>query len=190
MRGSSTFKSLAIYCPSRAWTFSRRKAQNPENRDCSAGGSCPSVLLPQCSLLAVGRRAVDRLDPVGPLATSEAAPKEATSLAPSRVGVSEVGIPARFSFLTPGDLGAPLHCTPSDRAGACGWWKPCLPTLAPGAHVRTSNRSVGPWRRGTWGREQPTSHCLRQSPLSPEPLLGFFPGQAPSLWSTRPLRDW
>lgn len=43
-------------------------------------------------------------------------------------------------------------------------------------------------QRGTW-REWPTSHCLRQSLLPPEPLLDSLPGQASGLWSMRPLRD-
>lgn len=97
-------------------------------------------------------------------------PREAVSLAVSfhRQGASEVGHTYQLLSHSQGPGGFSSMHSPRE-AGACGWWKPCLLTLAPGAQVIVPKGAVGPTGRGAPGESGPpatasVSLCSHQSP--------------------------
>lgn len=105
------------------------------------------------------------------LATSKAAtptPREALAPAsPPKAGASVVGHTYQLLPHSQGPGGI-SSMTPLE-AGACGWWKPCLLTLAPGAQVIVPEGTVGPTGRGAPGESGPpatasVSLCSHQSP--------------------------
>lgn len=169
------------------------------SRELYIGGTCPSVLLPQCSLLVQpsisGYRKRCRL--IGSVQQGRWSRDTKALLSLQQIGrVAGRGksrvrctLPISPSY-SPWGLWVPPHGI-SPKVSWCVWLvgNPVCEPCTSGLHSRAPKRPGGPQARdaGKW----PSSHCLLPSPCAIRALLRVpCLARATSPWPMRSLRGW